>query len=539
MIYSKCSIFLTIVLCIACQNNKKNINHDVFRFNISSGVSSLDPAFAKDMGTTWISGNIYDCLLMLDSQTQLKPMLATHYEISNDGQSYTFYLRNDVFFHKNTCFKNHSQTKKMTAWDVEYSLKRLIDPKVAAPGSWVLNDKVDTLKPFEVLDSFTIRIHLIKPCAPFLNILTMPYCSVIPKEAVDFYGSKFRRNPVGTGPYQFKDWEEGTALFLFKNPNYFMKDKNGIRLPYIDFIKVTFNEQKKMEFLAFMNNDLDMIKDIDNSFLYDVFDKNGNLKKSLSKKYNVYKQTYLNTEYLAILQDTNLIKNNPLSNKEIRQALNMSIHRKELVNNLKNGLVLEANKGFVPVGMPNFDTSFVGFTYDPQKAKAILKKYGYDKNRPAKIQLHINNTYIDLAEFIIYQLNEVGFEVDLKLHPAEMMMQLAKEGKISFFRRSWTADYPDAESHLACFYSKNGAPPNYTRFNNTSYDLLYEAVLASSDSNLRKANFKKMEQILIEESPIVPLFYDQSIRIAPKNIKGIRQNAIHHLDLRFVQKNRN
>ena len=125
-----------------------------------------------------------------------------------------------------------------------------------------------------------------------------------------------------------------------------MKDKNGIRLPYIDFIKVTFNEQKKMEFLAFMNNDLDMIKDIDNSFLYDVFDKNGNLKKSLSKKYNLYKQIYLNTEYLAILQDTNLIKNNPLSNKEIRQALNMSIHRKELVNNLKNGLVLEANKGF-------------------------------------------------------------------------------------------------------------------------------------------------------------------------------------------------
>jgi peptide/nickel transport system substrate-binding protein len=531
--------FLILICFSACDNQKKMNERSVFRFNISSGVSSLDPGFAKDMGTTWISGNIYDCLFMLDSQTQLKPMLATHYEISKDGKSYTFYLRNDVFFHKNKCFKNQRQTKKMTAWDVQYSLKRLIDPKVAAPGSWVLNDKIDTSKPFEVIDSFIFRIHLNKPCAPLLNILTMPYCSVIPKEAVDFYGAKFRRNPVGTGPYQLKDWEEGTALFLYKNPNYFMKNSNGKRLPYIDYIKVTFNEQKKMEFLAFMNNDLDMIKDIDNSFLYDVFDKDGNLKKTLSKKYNLYKQTYLNTEYLAIIQDTLLVKNNPLSNKEIRHALNISIHRKELVNNLKNGLVIEANKGFVPIGMPNFDTSFRGYSYDPQKAKAILKKYGYDKNHPAKIQLHINNTYIDLAEFIIYQLNEVGFEVDLKLHPAEMMMQLAKEGKIAFFRRSWTADYPDAESHLACFYSKNGAPPNYTRFKNKTYDLLYESILANSDPVFRKANFKKMEQILIEESPIVPLFYDQSIRIAPKNIKGIRQNAIHHLDLRFVQKDPN
>jgi peptide/nickel transport system substrate-binding protein len=115
------------------------------------------------------------------------------------------------------------------------------------------------------------------------------------------------------------------------------------------------------------------------------------------------------------------------------------------------------------------------------------------------------------------------------------MMQLAIEGKIDFFRRSWTADYPDAESNFACFYSKNNSPPNYTRFKNARFDALYESILKEPNAQKRIPIYKTMELILLEEAPIVPLFYDQSIRVIHKKVKNLGQNSINHLDLRNVK----
>lgn len=140
-----------------------------------------------------------------------------------------------------------------------------------------------------------------------------------------------------------------------------------------------------------------------------------------------------------------------------------------------------------------------------------------------------------MAELLSHQLEEVGFEVEIKLHPADMMMQLATDGKLDFFRRSWFADYPDAENYFACFYSKNSCPPNYTRFANKDYDRLYEEITTEPNPKLRMINYKKMEKILLEESPIVPIFYDQSIRIYQKNISGLNQNVVNTLDLRRVK----
>ncbi|MFN7241368.1 MAG: ABC transporter substrate-binding protein, partial [Chitinophagales bacterium] len=125
--------------------------------------------------------------------------------------------------------------------------------------------------------------------------------------------------------------------------------------------------------------------------------------------------------------------------------------------------------------------------------------------------------------------------VEIKLHPADMMMQLAAQGKLGFFRRSWMADYPDAENYLACLYSKNGSPPNYTQFSNAQYDKLYDKLITEMSPTQRKQLTKQLEQILVEESPIVPIFYDQSIRLVQKNIQGLRQNVVNGLDLRRVK----
>ena len=494
---------------------------------------------AKDLANSWAVSHLFEGLFYMDTNGDISPLLADNYTINSTGTEYIFSLKDSVYFHKNDCFKlSANSTRKMIANDVIYSFQRLVNSNTASPGAWVLRSKLDSVQPFEIIDDLHLKIRLQKPCAQFISILTMPYCSIVPEEAIKYYGKKFRNHPVGTGPFQFKSWHESTALFLNRNPNYHILDKQGSRLPYIDYLKISFNEQKKTEFLSFKEGDLSFITGLDQSIIKEVFTTNGELNSYWRTKIHCYKMPFLNTEYIAILQDTSLLTaKSPFHSKKIRQAINYGINRNEIVSYLKSNLVSPANKGFVSKGMPNYDESFSGYSYQPLKAVSLLKQAGYNQTLRPKIELHINNSLVEIAEFIHNQLETIGFEVDIKLHPADIMMQLASKGNIEFFRRSWVADYPDAENFLACFYSKNSTPPNYTRFCNNEFDRLYELCTVEPNIEIRKQYYKKMERILLEEAPIVPIFYDQSIRLVQPNIQGLKQNTLNVLDLKYVKIN--
>jgi peptide/nickel transport system substrate-binding protein len=516
----------------SCSDKSQKIPSNTFKYNLAVGLNSLDPAFAKDIAATWACSHIYERLYILDSNAELEPLLSDSFWIEPNQLHYHFHLKQGVYFHKNPCFQTSDSTRQFTAFDVAYSFRRLIDPKTASPGSWTLRNKLDSLHPFQIIDSFHIVIHLRQPNAQFLQVLSMPYCAIVPKDAIEYYGKNFRKNPVGTGAFAFKLWEDGEVLFLQKNQHYHLRDINGLALPFLDYVKVTFNENKKTELFSFEKGDLSFITGLDQNIIHQVFNQTGQLLPEWQTKAQIYKKPFLNTEYMAIRAvDSNSI----LENKSIRQAINYSINRPEITQYLKYNLVLPADKGFVSAGMPNYDTNFTGYSYDLEKAKNLVKHLGYSATKKPKLELHINNSFIDMAELLANQLNRAGFEVEIKLHPADMMMQLAAQGKLGFFRRSWMADYPDAENYLACFYSKNGSPPNYTRFSNAQYDRLYEKLITEISPPLRKQLIKQLEQILVEESPIVPIFYDQSIRLVQKNIQGLEQNVVNGLDLRRVR----
>ena len=150
-----------------------------------------------------------------------------------------------------------------------------MDRNTASSGAWIFNSRVDSLHPFTAIDDTTFQLKLAAPFHPILGILSMQYCSIVPKEVVEKYGKDFRRHPCGTGPFQYVAWEEGQALILKKNPNYFEKDSAGNRLPYLDGIKVSFFENKATEFLEFQQGRLDFINDIDASFKDEVITKEG------------------------------------------------------------------------------------------------------------------------------------------------------------------------------------------------------------------------------------------------------------------------
>lgn len=527
-------LLLPLLLLSACYNRsgrKKNI----FHYNEFSGIPTLDPAFAKSQATMWPAHQLFNTLVEIDDSLHLVPSLARRWDLSADRREYTFHLRTDVWFHDDPAFPG-GKGRRMLAADVVYSLSRLLDKKVASPGAWIFNGKADTLQPFEAINDSTFRLRLLRPYHPVLGILSMQYCSILPREAVEKYGTDFRRHPVGTGPFRFAAWEEGQLLVLKKNEKYFEQDSSGNRLPYLDGIRVSFYDSKATEFLLFRQRELDFINDIDASFKDEVLTKKGTLRKEWEGKIKLVTSPYLNIEYLGILMDSTAtgIKGSPLRIKKIRQAINYGFDRRKMTLYLRNSLGTPAESGFIPLGLPSFSAEKVkGYQYDPAKTKVLLKEAGFpDGKGLPRIRLLTIAIYADMANFIAKQLEESGIPVQVEVVQKSLLIELASGSKAPFFRGSWIADYPDAENYLSVFYSKNPAPPNYTRYNNPAFDRLFEKAIAEDNDSVRYELYRQADQLVMNDAPVVPLWYDRAVRLAQTNLRDFKANPLNLLELR-------
>jgi oligopeptide transport system substrate-binding protein len=533
---------LLLVFCIAtfllsCQNNRSSTKQ-VFHYNESSNIATLDPAFAKNQSIIWAVHQIFNTLVQTDSNLNIVPSLAYRWEISDDRLRYTFYLRQDVFFHDNDAFAG-GRGRQMTAHDVEYSFKRIVDKNTASSGAWIFNTRVDTINPFQAINDSIFQIKLIRPFTPLPGLLSMQYCSIVPHEVVDKWGKDFRSHPCGTGPFRFKSWEEGQSLILLKNENYFEKDLAGNRLPYLDAVQTTFFNNKATEFLMFRQGKLDFINDIDASFKDEILGKTGELKKEWAGKINLAKHPYLNTEYLGFLVDSSQpsVKGSPLSRKKVRQAINYGFDRAKMMMYLRNSIGTPAYSGFVPKGLPSFDSSKVrGYAYDPAKARRLIREAGYpDGTTMPPIRLLTIAVYSELASFIAKEVEAVGITIHVEVVQKGLLLEQTAKSQAPFFRGSWIADYPDAENYLSVFYSRNPAPPNYTRYKNPVYDKLYERALSLTSDSARKEVYQEMDRIIIDDAPIVPLWYDEAIHLVKPGLNGFYPNGLNLLELRHAR----
>lgn len=534
----KLSIILSLCVFISCKNHQ-HPDKKIFHYNEQAGIASLDPAFAKNQSIMWAVHQLYSTLVEVDDNMQLKPLLAKSWDVSADNITFTFHLRTDVFFHDDDCFTG-GKGRRLIARDVAYSFKRITDKNTASPGAWIFNNKVDTVKPFTAIDDSTFQLKLLKPFQPVLGILSMQYCSVVAKEAVEKYGSDFRRHPVGTGPFKMVAWEEGQALIMKKNENYFENDNDGNNLPYLDGIKVSFFDSKATEFLEFQQRRLDFINDIETSFKDEILTKTGQLKKDWEEKLVLQKHSYLNIEYLGILVDekNELVKSSPLQQQKIRQAINYGFDRRKMMLYLRNSIGTAAESGFVPAGLPSFDSTVVaGYHYNPSKAKQLIAEAGYSSNNSMPvIKLLTIPVYADLAGYIANELKQVGINVQVEVIQKSLLLEQTSKSQALFFRGSWIADYPDAENYLSVFYGKNPAPPNYTRYNNPGYDALYEKAIAEKNDSLRYKIYQQMDKMIINDAPVVPLWYDMAIHLVHTNISGFVPNSLNLLELRRTRK---
>lgn len=526
-----CLWFLLALLCYSCSKNKKAIDDNlVFRYNEHKNIGSLDPAFAKDNADIWAIHQLFNGLVQMNDQLHVLPCIAKDWKISKDALTYSFLLRNDVQFHKHHLFKKDS-TRFVTAKDFEYSFNRLLNKKIASPGSWVLN-KVDH---FKAENDTVFKIQLKQPFPAFLGLLTMKYCSVVPKEIIEYYKNEFRANPIGTGPFVFKRWEENIKLVFRKNTHYFEKDATHKQLPYLEAVAITFLPDKQSEFLQFAQGNIDFISGLDASYKDELLSATGQLKGLYKASTHMIRGPYLNTEYLAFYMDSKIPE---IQSKLIRKAVNYGFDRKKMMIYLRNGVGIAANGGFIPKGLPGYDHT-IGYDYQPEKAKQLVTQYKTETGQTKpEITITTIGNYLSFCEYIQRELQKIGLIVNIDVIPAATLKDAKANGQLDLFRASWVADYPDAENYLSLFYSKNFTPygPNYTHFKNKQFDAWYEQAFIEPTTLKRNLLYRKMDSLVMQNAPIIPLFYDEAVRFTQKNVSGLGINPTNLLDLKRVSK---
>lgn len=526
-------------------DTKKDDTRQVFRFNELGDVTSLDPAMAGSFENNWALNQLYNGLVEMDTALVAQPCIAKAWNMSDDGLEYTFHLRKDVFFHDSPQFPG-GKGRRVLASDFVFSFLRLFDKKISNASTLVNGIDVEfgtTIPAIKAIDDSTLSIRLIKPFKPFLGILTMKYFSVVPKEVVLFYKSDFGTHPIGTGPFQLKFWKDKTSLILDKNPNYFKFDELGVRLPHLDIVSVSFVKDPDAAFMSFLSGDLDMISGIDAIKKEKVLDRNGHLNESFRDKINLISAPFLKTDYFGILIDENmeLVKNSPLKIKYLRQAINCAIDRQKIVRFRRYGLGDASFGGFIPPGMNAYDPKKLhGFTFDVERARELLDMAGFPGGKGLKtITLTTTATYMDIAEDVASQLKEIGIPIEIDVMPPTAFKSAVADSKLLMFRKSWICDYPDPENFMSIFYSKHFSPsgPNYTHFQHSEFDRYYEKCLVEQNDSLRSELFLRMDQIIVEECPVVPLYYDRIVRLVQKSITGLVVDPTNSINLERVRKN--
>ena len=534
----------------------------IYISNELENIRSLDPVGMNDVVSHHVSHQIYDLLIDLDSNLHLTPELATKWEISEDGLTYTFHLRKGVFFQDNACFPG-GKGREMNAGDVKYSFDRVCDPRTGTLGFDYFKNyvtgadeyfqevslsrkesrepKLNSVSGYIAKDDSTFIIKLKKPFGPFIYYMCLGFSYIVPKEAVEKYGKDFFQHPVGTGPFIFVDWKPDLELNLKKNPNYWGKDEYGNQLPYVDGAKFKFIKEVSQQLLEFRNGNIDECYRIPNESFKAIVTPEKTLTPEFSK-FKLQRVPSLASQFYGFLTTGKIF-----NNEKVRQAFNYAIDREKILKFVLNGQgYMGAIYGIVPPSMPDYDVKKIkGYDFNLEKAKQLMTEAGYPNGKgfPEAV-LQINSggdRNIQIAESIQNMLKEIGINMKLSIIQFAQHLDNIDAGRADFFRLGWIADYPDPENFLNLFYGKNVpkdptqiSPINSTRYQNPQFDEIFEKAIATTDMKARYDLYYQAEQIAVSQSPMMFIYYDEDYRLIQSYVHGYALDPMHRVNFRHL-----
>ncbi|MCW5898020.1 MAG: ABC transporter substrate-binding protein [Flavobacteriales bacterium] len=524
-----------LLLLAACGRPGADDGRTVFRFNQYAALTNLDPAFSSHMQNEKVCDQFFDGLVEMGADLRVRPAIAARWTIADSGRLYTFHLRQDVWFHDSEAFPD-GRGRLVTAQDFRYSFERIRDPRVASPGRWVFEHVVPGPEGFQVIDDSTFAVRLVRPFAPFIGILCMVYTSVVPREAVEHFGTEWRSRPVGAGPFRFFHWEEGVKLAMRRNERYYQRDEAGEALPYLDAIAISFVKDRNAEFLGLVKGEFDMMSGVEGSALNEMLDPLGRIRPKYADRIRLIRTPSLETSYLGFLMDSVAMRNSPWRDVRLRRAVNMAIDRQRIISHIQHGIGVPAHS-IIPPALPG--ASGRGRGYDATEARRLLAEAGFPDGQGLPVlTVATTSTGLELCEFIQHDLAAFGIRLAVDVLPLSTHISGVANREHPFFRKNWSADYPDAENFLMLFVGANSTPagPNYTCLRNSTMDRLYAEALSVVDDNMRIALYERMDSLVVAEAPAIFLTHNEVALFVRHEVRGLEAHPMSRLDLCRVRK---
>jgi peptide/nickel transport system substrate-binding protein len=419
-------------------------------------------------------------------------------------------------------------------------LNRLRDPKLASSGAWIL-EFIDLESPGKGIVSKgvdTVQITLRSKFPPFLGLMSTAYANVVPREAVEYYGTDFRSNPVGTGPFQLAWWMEDVACVLHRNPLHWERDDLGRALPYLDAVHISFASDMGAEYQGLLQGKFDFMSGLHPAYMNEVLDAQGQLKEEHVDVLSMEIVPFLKTDYIGFFTETDGSSEwQPWHDSAVRRALSAVIDRTAIAQNLRRGSVMPT-ASFVPPVLLGQTGAEVPRRRE-KWARLVLDSVRAEHPAPwPPLVISTTSDYTDLCAALQFQWGQLDLDVEVDVVSAAAHRDRVATGKAALFRKSWLADYPDAENFLALFHSANFAPsgPNYTHFADRTFDEMFASALSTSNDSNRHVIYREMNAQLSKSMPVIPLFHDQVTHFVRSEIEGWKVSPVNRLDLREVRK---
>ncbi|WAH36234.1 ABC transporter substrate-binding protein [Alicyclobacillus dauci] len=496
-------------------SNSKPVEGGSITLDVTQAVPDMDPAIAFDTVSAEVGEQIYESLVTYDKGTdKIIGDLAQTYDVSSDGKTYTFHLRQGVKF---------SNGDPMTAEDFVFELERLLNknmqPKPSPGSNFFLNitgaqafydGKAKSISGVSTPDDHTLVINLDKPQQYFIKILAMPFLSAVDPKFVNKVGNAAfdTDQAMGTGPFELQKNSQSQVV-LVKNPNYWQKDSSGNQLPYLDKVTINVNANSQLDAMhweqgqtAFMSPWLIGGDGMPSSAYPTIMNSPKYKKLVMTEPLNAIYYIGLNTK------KTINGKPNPLSNVKVRQAIAYGFDRSQFVK-INNGTVVPdaeplptTLEGYVK----NLDPD-AKYTYDPAKAKQLLKEAGY----PNGFTIDFWNQSLDVSkkEDQAFQAMMKNIGITVNLHEVTWKDYLTKvmSGDAQSMDSAWNQDFPDASDFLNTLFNSNQAPENnLTNYSNPQVDSWLNQAQYMADASQRDTLYAKVINQTMRDAVWVPTY---------------------------------
>jgi len=500
------------------QETESDVSQKILRYSITSDTPTLDPQHANSVVTTTIGAHIFEGLVRVHDG-KILPGMAEKWEMSQDGKTYTFHLRDAQW----------SDGKPVTAQDFEYGIKRLLDP-ITASGyaflGYIIENAAEVNKGelevnelgVKAIDEKTLEITLENPTDYFLGSLHMMQFYATRQDLVEKYGQDFSGNAeqnVYNGPFILKEWRHEDRLILEKNPNYWNKDK--VNLDAVNIIVVPDN-----------NTALNMYESGELDFV--------DIPTLLVEQYKDDAEFYFSgaDDFLKLNMDGRCY----LNNKNLRLAINYSINREDYINITTSGLYNPGTRYVLPVVQgvnKKYGEEYPLEAYpvkgDIDKAKEYLGKAMEELNinSPNEIELEFLTTDQEVsriqAEVIQDQLQRnLGIVVNIRQVPYKQRLQMETKHEFEMVFSGWAPDYDDPMTYLELWTSDS--PYNHGSYFSNKYDELVNYAKTSTDKQKRMDSLFEAEKTLLEDGAIVPLQMRRIAWLKSPKVKGVVKNYV-------------